>query len=106
MVPRWIRIIIRWFYQSYITSTSQFVTATRNGEIDTIMRCNPGGIVNIFSNHSYIVIQMYHPSNYARYIQKSEAFGFQVKIDSLVSVNEYNRVYNPEFYVKPKEKTQ
>jgi hypothetical protein len=91
---------IKWYRQSYITSTNQFVSASLNGKEELIMRCNENGITNIYFEKKNIVIQIFQPSNLVIYYSRSNVFGFTVKIDSAVTYNDYLRVYQPQFYKK------
>jgi hypothetical protein len=97
------KIQLIWYYESYITSTKDFVKVVKNDSSEIVMSCNTGLITDINLKKDSIFIQVYG-QNVVYDLEKS-AFDMPVILDTIVDYNEYLRVYQPEFYKKrPKKK--
>lgn len=61
-------------------------------------------ITNIGLKDDTIVVKMFKPGNSVLYSYKPVVDGWHIKIDSSATGNEYDRIYQPEFYKPPTNK--
>lgn len=94
---------ISWYYKSFITSTRAYVQVKTKNNSYSLIECNEQIITDINLVSDTIFIKMFKPSHGGIYIVTSYYVGLFVKIDSTATVNEYNKIYQPEFY-RPEKK--
>ena len=89
---------IVWYNKSYISNIRSIVEVSSNGINDIAVDCSDLLITDINLDSNIITIMMYKPKNSVIYSYKPFAAGYAIKIDSSASENEYDKIYQPEFY--------
>jgi hypothetical protein len=96
-------VTIRWYKESYISNIRTFIEVSKNKTTDIAINCNNLLVTDISIENKMITVKMYKPENNIIYSFKPFIAGYTIKIDSSASENEYNKVYQPEYY-KPDKK--
>ncbi|MGF2412572.1 MAG: hypothetical protein ACQUYJ_09605, partial [Ferruginibacter sp.] len=92
------KIKITWYEESYISNRRAFVTVENNDKNDVVLDCNDLSIIDINMNNDTIFIKIFEPVKTVIYSFKNSFEGYPIKIDSCYSINEYNKIYQPEYY--------
>ena len=86
-------ITVTWFYESYISSARDFIEVEKDRRKEIIMDMNSMTVTDILIKSDTILIKAFEPKNNI-YKLKDSALGYYIKLDSNVSLVEYNKYYN------------
>jgi hypothetical protein len=86
-------ITVTWFYESYISSTRDFIEARKGSQTKIIMDMDGMIVTDVLIKSDTIIVKVFEPNN-AIYNLKHRAVGYNIKLDSNVSLLEYNKYYH------------
>jgi len=87
-----------WYYVSYISNRRAFVSVEKNGVSEIVLDCNDNMITGISSKVDTIFIKVFEPRNNSIYSFKPFSSGYVIRLDSTASLNDFNKIYQQEFY--------
>ena len=88
---------IEWYLESYITSTRDFITVTKEGKTETILDIASECVTDVWLVGDTIYIKM---KPVAPYSQETSAFGYMIVLDKTATTDDWQRVYAPSLYQK------